>query len=272
MDIPFDYKLHHDRSSRPGTPALFVPEEKSNNMEEFDVTQIRPHGVFLLVGKKLSGKSFLVRDMVYRQRHDIRAGFAVVGSDRNDPCWIGYPDFFPSEHIHGEYSPAIFGDLMRRHHSSHPPMTPSLVYLDDCIYDRTWTKDRALQGLFYNGRCTKTTLVIAMQYPLSIPESLMANTDYVFVLPDKMDLGRQRTYDRWVLGTSAFPSYQAFCEAMDECETHGPYTALVIANAYDASNGTKAFWYRASNHETFKTFDAVDAVDTVAMEPNDGSS
>ena len=101
----------------------------------------------------------------------------------------------------------------------------SFLILDDCLYDDTWTRDLNIRYLFLNGRWVKVFFLITMQYPLGIAPVLRTNVDYVFILREPYLNNRRRIFENY---GSAFPSFEFFCQVMDQCTTN--YECLVVSN------------------------------------------
>ena len=147
--------------------------------------------VVVLIGKRDTGKSFLVRDLLYYQQ-EIPIGTVISGTEEGNGF---YANMVPKLFVHNEYNTAIIENILKRQRTvlkqikkemetyKRSTIDPrAFVILDDCLYDATWTRDKMMRLLFMNGRHWKVMLVITMQYPLGIPPTLRTNIDYVFIL------------------------------------------------------------------------------------------
>jgi len=147
--------------------------------------------VIVLIGRRDTGKSYLVRDLLYYHQ-DIPIGTVISGTESGNGF---YSKHVPKLFIHDEYNTAIIENILKRQkmvlkqvkkeneaygRSSIDPR--AFVILDDCLFDNSWTKDKVMRLLFMNGRHWKIMLIITMQYPLGIPPNLRTNIDYVFIL------------------------------------------------------------------------------------------
>ena len=134
--------------------------------------------VIVLIGRRDTGKSFLVRDLLYYQQ-SIPIGTVISGTEEGNGF---YSTHVPKMFIHGEYNTAIIENVLKRQRqvlkqikkeeesrrrSTIDPRT--FLILDDCLYDSSWSRDKMMRLLFMNGRHWKIMLVITMQYPLGIP-------------------------------------------------------------------------------------------------------
>jgi hypothetical protein len=232
-------------------------------LKKFDMKQIqfKPNEnkgpVVVLIGKRDTGKTFLVRDLLYYQQ-DIPIGTVISGTEEGNGF---YGKMVPRLFIHNEYNSAIIENVLRRQKSvlsqvkkemqefKRSSIDPrAFVILDDCLYDNSWARDKLMRLLFMNGRHWKIMLVITMQYPLGIPPTLRTNIDYVFILRENYIANRKRIYENYA---GMFPTFEAFCQVMDACTEN--YECLVINNNSKSNKlNDQVFYYKADPHNDFK--------------------
>jgi hypothetical protein len=226
-------------------------------LKKFDMSSIGDDKIVVMIAKRGSGKSFLVKDLLY-YHSDIPVG-TVISPTESANKYFG--DFVPNMFIHEEFSNKIVENFVKRQKKIKQKMNhEAMVYgkcnidarafliLDDCLYDSTWTKDKYMRYIFMNGRHVDTMCVITMQYPLGIPPNLRTNIDYVFILRENIVSNRKRLYEQYA---GMFPSFDVFCQVMDQCTEN--YECLVIDNT-SRSNKLEdtVFWYKAETHSDFK--------------------
>jgi len=213
--------------------------------------------VIVLIGRRDTGKSFLVRDLLYYHQ-DIPIGTVISGTEEGNGF---YGKMVPKLFIHNEYNTAIIENILKRQRgvlkqikkemetfkrSTIDPRT--FVILDDCLYDNTWARDKMMRLLFMNGRHWKVMLLITMQYPLGIPPTLRTNIDYVFILREPYIANRKRIYDNYA---GMFPTFESFCQVMDQCTEN--FECLVINNNSKSNKlQDQVFWYKADAHNDFR--------------------
>jgi hypothetical protein len=233
-------------------------EMKKFNMKEISFRPDENKGpVIVLIGRRDTGKSFLVRDLLYHHQ-DIPIGSVISGTEAGNGF---YSTHVPKLFIHDEYNSVIIENILKRQRTvlkqvkketemykkcTIDPRT--FVILDDCLYDSTWTRDRMMRLLFMNGRHWKVMLIITMQYPLGIPPALRTNIDYVFILREPYIANRKRIFENYA---GMFPTFESFCQVMDQCTEN--YECLVINNNAKSNKlQDQVFWYKADSHNDFK--------------------
>jgi hypothetical protein len=213
--------------------------------------------VVVLIGRRDTGKSFLVRDLLYYHQN-VPIGTVISGTEEGNGF---YGNMVPKLFIHNEYQTIIIENILKRQKKvlkeikkemaayNKTTIDPrAFVILDDCLYDKTWSKDKFMRLLFMNGRHWKLMLIITMQYPLGIPPELRTNIDYVFILREPYVSNRKRIYDNYA---GMFPSFESFCQVMDQCTEN--YECLVINNNVKSNKlQDQVFWYKAEAHRDFK--------------------
>jgi hypothetical protein len=213
--------------------------------------------VVVLIGKRDTGKSFLVRDLLYYHQ-DIPIGTVISGTEEGNGF---YGKMVPRLFVHNEYNTSIIENILKRQRTvlkevkkemtayKRTTIDPrAFVILDDCLFDGSWTRDKMMRLLFMNGRHWKIMLVITMQYPLGIPPMLRTNIDYVFILRENYIANRKRIYENYA---GMFPTFESFCQVMDQCTEN--YECLVINNNSKSNKlYDQVFWYKASSHGDFR--------------------
>ena len=226
-------------------------------LKKFDLANIKKDKVCVFIGKRETGKSFLVRDLLYYHQ-DIPIGTVISGTEAAN-CFYG--DIVPSLFIHDQYTPEIIHNTLKRQkmvvkkmkqeEDSYGQTTinpDAFLILDDCLYDSSWTKDINVRSIFMNGRHYKMMFIITMQYALGIPPNLRTNIDYVFILRENYVSNRKRLYENYA---GMFPSFEVFCQVMDQCTEN--FECLVVHNNAKSNKlEDQVFWYKADSHDDFK--------------------
>jgi hypothetical protein len=229
----------------------------SINLRKFDPSRIAKGSVVIMIGKRNTGKSFLVRDLLYYKR-DIPVGTVISGTESAN-CFYG--EMMPGLFIHDTFSSEIPSSLVKRQTvvvkkmkqeeqlTGRSHIDPwAFLILDDLMYDTSWLKDRTIRELFMNGRHYKIFFSITMQYALGIPPSLRSNVDFIFILRENIIGNRKRLYEHYA---GMFPSFEIFCQVMDQCTEN--FECLVIDNTTKSNKiEDMVFWYKADEHPPFK--------------------
>jgi len=230
---------------------------------KFDMKQVsfKPNEnkgpVVVLIGRRDTGKSFLVRDLLYHHQ-DIPIGTVISGTEEGNGF---YGTMIPKLFIHDEYNTSIIENVLKRQRGVLKQMKKEIesyrkstidprtfLILDDCLYDASWAKDKMMRLLFMNGRHWKIMCIITMQYPLGIPPNLRTNIDYVFILREPYITNRRRIYENYA---GMFPTFESFCQVMDQCTEN--FECLVINNNAKSNRlQDQIFWYKAEAHNEFR--------------------
>ena len=79
-------------------------------LKKFDLTNISSDKVCVFIGKRETGKSFLVKDLLYHHK-DVPIGTVISGTESAN-CFYG--NIVPSLFIHDAYTPEIVANTLKR--------------------------------------------------------------------------------------------------------------------------------------------------------------
>ena len=230
----------------------------SLNLKKFDISSIRKDSTIVVIGRRGSGKSYFVRDLLYHKR-DVPLGSVISASESSNAF---YSNIVPSIFIHDSYEPEIVANLVKRQKLVTNKMKKqqalygksnidpySFLILDDLMYDSSrWIKDVNVRDIFMNGRHFNLMFLITMQYPLGIPPSFRTNIDYTIIFKDPILSNRKRIYDHYA---GMFPTFEIFNQVMNQCTEN--YECLIISSRNASNNLTDmVYWYRSETHPPFK--------------------
>ena len=223
----------------------------------------RKSPMIVLIGKKDTGKSFLVRDLLYTTQRHFPVGTVISATEVANEF---FQHMVPSKFIHDKYKPEIATNVIKRQmnmktkrnddkksRNGNSNIDPrAFLILDDCLYDaKSWINEESTRYVFMNGRHIDLMTIITMQYPLGITPNLRTNVDFVFVLRENILGNRKRIYENYA---GMFPTFEMFCSFMDQCTEN--FECLVICNNVSSNKlEDQVFWYKASDHPPFKLCD-----------------
>ena len=252
------FRLRYDALGKKWrTIQLYMSAALNVSLKKFDMRKIPQDAVVIFIGRRRTGKSTLVRDLLFHHQ-DMPMGTVISGTEESNSF---YGKMIPPLFIHGEFSPMILANFVKRQKmimgriqreqngGGRSRLDPrSFMILDDCMYDDSWTHDKNIRYLFMNGRWLKVFFIITMQYPLGIQPALRTNVDFVFILREPYATNRKRIFDNYA---SAFPSFEFFCQIMDQCTQN--YECLIVDNTSQSAKLEDCiFWYKADMHPDFR--------------------
>ncbi|NDE14534.1 hypothetical protein EBZ80_06340 [bacterium] len=225
------------------------------------MSRIKHDKVVVLIGKRETGKSFLVKDLLWHHQ-GLPVGTVISGTEGAN---MFYSKMVPPAFVHDEYSPLIIANVLKRQKLIAKKIARDLsergttavdprnfLILDDCLYDGSWIRDKNVRYLFMNGRHVHTMFIITMQYAMGIPPNLRTNIDYVFILRENIVANRRRLYEQYA---GMFPDFDSFCQVMNQCTEN--FECLVIDNNAKSNKlEDQVFWYKATPHPDFRLCDA----------------
>jgi len=218
-------------------------------IKKFDLRRIKDDSTCVFIGRRRSGKSTLVTDLLYHKRK-IPIGVVMSGTEEGNHH---YKNFVPDLFIHGEFNKGTIERIIERQKTllnKHGKANPVFLLLDDLMFDRSYMRENCVRQLFFNGRHFKILFMVTMQDCLGLDASIRGQGDYVFVLKTDSSLKNlQRLYEHFFGGVVS--TFKIFKELYDNCTEN--YECLVIDNT-SLSNKLedRIFYYKASLRSNFK--------------------
>ena len=223
-------------------------------IKKFDPTSIDPCRICVFIGRRGTGKSQLVTDILYHQRK-IPMGVVMSGTEESNEH---YKEFVPDSFIYGQYEPPVIEKIITHQQSvikkcktveeKENVNNSVFMLLDDCMFDNKWTRDKNMRCIFMNGRHYRIFFMLTLQYCMDLPPSLRGQIDYVFILRENIIQNREKLYKHFF---GIFPTFDAFNEVLTQCTEN--YECLVLNNR-STSNKIEdvVFWYKAKINRKFK--------------------
>jgi hypothetical protein len=225
-------------------------------LKKFKIKDMVPNATILVLGRRRSGKSWLLRDIFYYQK-DIPMGLIFSGTEDANPF---FSDFIPDSFIHSEYKPDIVETAIssqskkikkakaKGYENGLAPYNRFFIVLDDMLQDASlWKKERTMKTIFFNGRHYNIFFILTMQYPVGIGPELRSNIDYVFIYNEPSIKNRKKIYDDY---GGCIASLEHFNNILDMCTRN--FECLVIKTSGNSIElNEQVFWYKAAEHKDF---------------------
>ena len=226
-------------------------------IRKFDLKKIASDATIAIIAKRGSGKSWIIRDILYHHR-DLAGGVVIAPTNKLNHF---YDQFIPPLYIYNNFTPDIIPKIFLRQQKildknderkkiRKRPVDPRIcLVMDDCMGEKDrWLKDTSILELFNNGRHYKVFYLLSMQYSLGIPPELRSNFDYVFLLSDNINTNKKRLYDHYA---GMFPSFSIFKDVFEQITSN--FGCMVIDNKSKSNNLQDViFWFKATDRPPFK--------------------
>jgi len=229
-----------------GTPATAVMR--------FDPTTIKPDATVLLLGKRGTGKSTLLIDLMSYMESKLYAGIAMAPTQDSIDM---FESFLPRSLVFSDFNADAVGRLMnakrllsRMNKRKQKRATERgeaytkrhiAVLLDDCMSDKKNLKHNEVRDVFMNGRHEDVFFVNLQQYLMDMGPELRAQIDYVFVMRDSSHDSRVKLWRNFF---GMFGDYQDFADLLDSCTEN--YECLVLNTRVQSNKFQDCiFWYKA---------------------------
>jgi hypothetical protein len=233
-----------------------MSQQKKLRLRELDLHQIRPRSYdedetgskIAVIGKPGSGKSFLIRDLIYSKQHIFPVAQVFSGTEDSNKF---FSKMFYDLYVHEKLDISLIQDFIKRQKiAKHymPKWAWALLIIDDCMDDPSIFRKSVFQNLLKNGRHWKLLFILGMQYAMDILPGLRICIDGTFIFREPNPKNRKILFENYA---GIFGDFKLFCKVMDEITDD--HTAIYIDNR-STSNKIEdcVFWYRAREVPDFK--------------------
>lgn len=213
----------------------------SIRVRKFNPATIREGRILFLLGKRNTGKSVLLRDLL---SHMPVPDYCIAMAPTEDSLAM-FRRFLPECCIFDHFSQekleravAVQRELVAR-----GKKRTLLIILDDCMYNKSVLKSTAMRSIMFNGRHDHISLVCTAQYMMDIDVSIRTNIDYVFSLRENILTNRNRL---WKFFFGQFSKYADFDVTFSACTQN--HSCLVMDNTVATGECAtdSVMWYRAA--------------------------
>jgi hypothetical protein len=189
---------------------------------------------------KNTGKSTLIKSIIYAKKHIFPVGIAMNGTEDTNHL---YKSFMPSTFVYNEYREDKIEDLIKRQKIAiqhlHNPW--AVLIIDDCTEDPTIFNKPLQVGLYKKGRHWSLMYILALQYAMDIRPNIRTSIDGIFILREPLLKNRRTLYENYA---SVIPDFEMFCTLMDQLTDN--YMSMYIHNFTTSNNWQDCvFWYKA---------------------------
>jgi hypothetical protein len=218
------------------------------NLKKFVLNSMPDNAFVVATGKRRSGKTVLVTDILHSKRHVFPCGLVMSGTEESNRY---YKSIVPDSFIFGAFDEDKPWKLIGRQKKIKDQDLPNgkvFVLLNDCAYDKQHMNSKVLKYLACNSRHLDIMVILTLQYMLDIPPVVRNNVDVLFAFADNNHLNQRKLYDHYF---GNFESIQVFKDVFRACTAN--YEVLVLNNvAKTGQTEDTVFYYKAATHKPFR--------------------
>ena len=144
---------------------IYSSHKRCENMfkvKKFDSTSISQARIIFLIGRRNTGKSVLMRDLLYNMP---RPDYVLAMAPTSDSIEM-FKEFLPEACIFNYFSQDKLDSLiqLQKRLVASGRKRNIMLLLDDCLYQKGVLKSASMRHLFFNGRHDNISMLCAAQY------------------------------------------------------------------------------------------------------------
>jgi len=228
-----------------------TPKNRSIGFKKFDLNTLPINSSICLIGKRGSGKQFMVRDILHHLNTNtefLENTLIIAGTEKGEPF---YKTEFPDAKIlckydNEEIAISLANQGNRIEETRNEFIETGIEYhyngcivLDDCLAPKgTWMNDNEILELFYNSHSYGLSFIFTMQIPLGIKPEFRHQFDYVFLFAEESEQNRKKLYNHYA---DIFSSFAVFEKIFKQLTENG-HTMVIDKRKLNTSLTDKVFY------------------------------
>lgn len=213
------------------------------SVSEFDLNELVDSPAIALIGKRGSGKSWLIKNIIQHQLENEKLDEILVFSP-TDKMNKFYETFV--ENVQHKLDFNILEQALKIQEKNIEDGNPKklLIVFDDCCCQKgEWVKNSLMQNILFNARQYHISYIFAMQFPIGIAPELRSNFDYICLSADDIISNLKRMYDHYA---GMFPQFNSF-KQVHQSLTENYSTMVIINRGATQTIQEKVKWFKAGD-------------------------
>lgn len=212
----------------------------SLKIRRFDMSKIKNNRALFLIGRRGTGKSFLLKDILYNLRNRVDTAYAMCPTATSLEM---FGTCIPPANIYEKYDESfvkcLFNALDVLKKTGHPRSVA--LALDDIMYKKNVMKSETMREVMMNGRHVNMWVINCVQYLMDMGPDARTQIDYVFVLKTSSVNERQKL---WKYFFGMFESFDMFNQTINKCTEN--FECLVLDQTEPKNSIQESvFYYKA---------------------------
>ena len=174
-------------------------------MKSFEFNTIKKYPVICLIGKRRSGKSYMIRDLLYNHFHKQRKYKNIMLISPTSNMNTDY-DLIPNKNKFENFSSDLLEGLMERQKKlikdDPKGKYDTCIVLDDVVNMSDKNEARILSGLLVKSRHYRISVILSLQYLKSreFPPASRDNIDYAVIFKQHNKENVKNIVEQWLGG------------------------------------------------------------------------
>lgn len=209
----------------------------SVQLKRFDPSKMKDNCICVVTGKRNTGKSVLLTDLLSHKRHipSIVVMSETEGANRHFGHYV--PDLF----IHHKFDADVLHKIIQRQKrlkQMNHPNPECIIVLDDVAQSKQDLGCPELRTIAFVGRHLGITLFMSTQFLYMLQPWARMNIDYFFARSEASVNEREKLYRNFF---GVIPTFEAFNRIFDECTNN--YGVMVLDNTTTSTRLEDCVYY-----------------------------
>lgn len=211
-------------------------------LSKFEPNTIMPNRMMAIMGKRGSGKTVLLKDLVYNLNLKFKFDI-VLGIAGTEGAKSVFREFIPTCFIHSVDIKIIESFVtLAKTFKKHGKQRNFLLIMDDFMEKKGLLDHDIFREIANNGRHFNFTLIMALQYCMDMKPHFRSQIDYVFAFRETIRSNRKRL---WEYFFGMFDDQSSFDATLQKCTQN--FECLIMDNAQNNGELSDVLHYYKAN-------------------------
>lgn len=177
------------------------------NITPFNLRQLPESATLVLIGKRNSGKTTTILNILHHFQNVFEFGYIFCGSTASQKV---YRQFMPHDFVQSDVTPDIIDRIInyQERRAAIGNIRPIFLCFDDLNFNQKLLRSKQFFKIFANGRHSKIFFVLSLQYALGIGPGCRGNIDAVILHKDTVIQNQKKLFDGYVCGFDTFNDFR----------------------------------------------------------------
>lgn len=216
-----------------------------DNIKFFDISLSKNNSIILIIGKKNSGKTILIKNIIkYKKIIDLCTIFNPKQENNNK--YNNYNDLIIPNIKYYKYDENIIFNSLKNN------LEKQLIIFDDALLYSKKESSLIFEKIIINNKINNTSFILSMSTTFTNSSILIENIDYIFIFNDHNILYIRNIYYKYAI--KIFSTFELFNE-MFQLITKNLYSCMVISKILKSNKiEDNIYYYRVNLNENFKDY------------------
>lgn len=182
--------------------------DREKDILPFNLRQLPTGATLVLIGKRNSGKTTTILNILHHFQHVFEFGYIFCGSTASE---MAYKRHMPTSFVHNRVDTSTLKGIIQfqEKRAANGTIKPIFLCFDDLNYNQKLLRSEDFFRVFANGRHYKIFFILSLQYAMGIGPNCRGNIDALILHKETVVQNQKKLFDGYVCGFDTFDHFRS---------------------------------------------------------------